>query len=434
VEEVLERAQRVAQQAEVFYLEAQETPVGFENNRLKHLQTSQTEGLALRIIVKDRIGFAATTDLRDPSTLVETALEVAHFGPEARFDLPTSNGLAQVETYDPLVEGVSLEQMIGLGEALIEKVRSFSPHLVCQAGVSKQTFHIRILNSRGGNVSYRKSLFRLGIEGVLVRDTDMLFVGEGETHCRPIEDYATLADRILRQLELARDLASVSTKEMPVLFSPHGVQSALVLPLLTAFNGKTVLQGASPLGNRQGERVFDPQLSLVDDATLPFRPASAPYDDEGTPTRPITLIRDGVVGEFLYDLQTAGLAGTQSTGSARRALESLPSPSASALLFPQGQVPVEEIIADMQEGLVVEYLMGASQGNLLAGEFSGNILLGYKVERGRLVGRVKDAMVSGNVYEALKEGIVLGNDARWVGGSLYTPSIYIPQLSVSARG
>jgi PmbA protein len=46
--------------------------------------------------------------------------------------------------------------------------------------------------------------------------------------------------------------------------------------------------------------------------------------------------------------------------------------------------------------------MGAEQGNILGGDFSGNVLLGYKVENGKIVGRVKDTMVSGNIYQLLK--------------------------------
>jgi len=77
--------------------------------------------------------------------------------------------------------------------------------------------------------------------------------------------------------------------------------------------------------------------------------------------------------------------------------------------------------------------MGATQGNILGGDFSGNVLLGYKVQNGQIVGRVKNTMVSGNVYEILKEGIVVGSDSRWLGGSMKTPSIYCPSVAVAAK-
>ncbi len=433
IEEVLEKASKSVEQAEVFYLEAESTPVGFENNRLKHLQSRQTKGLALRVVKDGRIGFASTTDLRNPESLVDASLETLPFGPESHLELPNRSAYTSVEVYDPAVEAVPLERMIDLGQTMIDRVRASNPDLVCQAGLSKDTMQIRIINSKGVDASFRKSIYSMGLEGLLVRGTDMLFVGDGETSCRPVMDVGFIIERTLWQLEHATETASISTGEYPVIFTPDGVGGALLSPILVALNGKTVLQGASPLGNRLGQQVFDSQISLTDDATRAYRPGSSPCDEEGVPTRPLELVTAGVVRHFLYDLQTAGMAGTETTGSGRRSLETPPSPSTSTLTLAGGKISFQEMIADIREGLVIEYLMGAGQGNVLAGEFSGNVLLGYKVESGKLVGRVKDTMVSGNVYESLKTGIALGNDGRWIGGSLWTPSVYIPKLSVSTK-
>jgi PmbA protein len=77
--------------------------------------------------------------------------------------------------------------------------------------------------------------------------------------------------------------------------------------------------------------------------------------------------------------------------------------------------------------------MGAEQGNILNGDFSGNVLLGYKVEKGEVVGRVKDTMVSGNVFTILKKIGALGREAKWVGGILQTPHLYCHNISVAAK-
>ncbi|MDO8568477.1 MAG: metallopeptidase TldD-related protein, partial [Dehalococcoidales bacterium] len=77
-------------------------------------------------------------------------------------------------------------------------------------------------------------------------------------------------------------------------------------------------------------------------------------------------------------------------------------------------------------------LLGAEQGNILGGDFSGNVLLGYKIEKGRLVGRVKNTMVSGNVYQLLKD-VTLGSEAKWVGGFIQTPHLFFPSISVASK-
>jgi PmbA protein len=195
-----------------------------------------------------------------------------------------------------------------------------------------------------------------------------------------------------------------------------------------------VVEGASPLVGRQGKQLFDHRLSVWDDATIDYRPGSRPCDDEVVPSQRTALIEKGVVANFLYDLQTAALAGARSTGSGNRARGGMPTPSVSALVIEEGDATFEDMVRDMREGLVIEMLIGAEQGNVLGGEFSGNVLLGYKVEKGELVGRVKDTMVSGNVYDALKELAAIGRDAKWVGGSLRTPALYLPRLAVASKG
>jgi PmbA protein len=92
------------------------------------------------------------------------------------------------------------------------------------------------------------------------------------------------------------------------------------------------------------------------------------------------------------------------------------------------------MVQDMREGLIVELLIGAGQTNILGGEFSGNVLLGYKVERGEIVGRVKDAILSGNVYRVLAELIDISSERKWVGGSIYTPALYCSNLAVATKG
>jgi len=217
-----------------------------------------------------------------------------------------------------------------------------------------------------------------------------------------------------------------------VILTPRGVAGAFLTPIALAFNGKTVLEGVSPLQHRLGEQVFDKNLNLWDDATLAYRVGSSPCDDEGMPSQCTPLIERGVVSNFLYDLQTAALANTASTGNCRR-IGGSPKPAISSLVIEEGGISFEAMVEDMTEGLVIEQLIGADQGNLLSGDFSGNVLLGYKVENGKIIGRVKDTMISGNIYQVLKQPLGIGNEARWIDGILRTPALYCPCLSVTAK-
>ncbi|MFO8143548.1 MAG: TldD/PmbA family protein, partial [Dehalococcoidales bacterium] len=358
---ILTRASQIAEEAEVYTATLDETPVQFESNRLRHIQSKQSNYTALRIIKEGKMGYAATTGVADTDYLVNTALETSQFGIKARFEFPSSPGrYPEIKVYDSDVESVPLDEMVKLGEKAINAIRDYNPDVVCQAEVNRGISSVHICNSRGGEISYRQSTFALGLEGQLTRDTDMLFVGENESSCHPINNVSGVTNTVLRQLELARKQARLSSKRMPVIFTPSGVASAILPPLMAAFNGKMIIEGASPLVDKTGQEIFDRKFFLSDDPTLDYRPESRPADDEGTPSRHTVLVEEGKVAGFIYDLQTAGLAGKKSTGNGSRNSAGILTPAPSSFMISPGKAGFQEMVEDIEEGLVIEYLMGAS--------------------------------------------------------------------------
>jgi len=422
-----------AQQAEVFAVQTEETPVRFEANRLKEINSRQSSGVALRVIVDGRIGFASSTRPDDVEDLVAAAVETAPFGPEAKLDFPSNGEMQPVDVFDAAVESLALDAMIEAGQSLIHVVRRTEPELLCDASVRRSASTVTIANSNGGQFSYRGTMYSAWLHGTLIRGTDMLFVGDGDASCRAELDLKAVERSIIRQLEYSRRTAEVKTAAMPVIFTAMGVAEALASSLSIAFSGRMVHQAQSPLVGCLGKEMYDTRFSLWDDATQAYRPASRPFDDEGVASRRVPLIEKGVVRTFLYDLQTAGLAKAESTGSAERSLATQPSISTTCLMIDPGEISFDKMVRGAKEGLVVEELMGAGQGNVMGGDFSGNVLLGYKIENGEIVGRVKDTMVAGNVHEALKRLVAIGSEARWVGGTLYTPPLWFEGLTVSAK-
>ena len=433
-EQVLERARREADEVEVFFVSSESTPVGFEANALKEVDSSESAALAVRIVKDGRVGFSSTSDMSDVDGVVEAALETAPFGAKAAFEFPGAGAYPDVSVYDAAIEGVSLEEMTSLGQRVVEELRAYSNEVQVEGGVSRSSSTIGLINSRGGRFSYRRSGFQVGFQGTVIHGDDMLFTSESLSSVSPIGDPSEIVASIIRQLGWAKDIAAVETKTMPVVLMATAVSSVLLGPLLAGLNGKTVQQGTSPLGERLGERIVDRRFSLIDDATLSDIPGSRMSDDEGIPSRRLPLIDAGVASSFFYDLQTAGLAGTRSTGSGERSIGSLPGPGPGVLLVGEGDTTLEAMIEGMGDGLVVERLLGAGQSNVLGGDFNANVLLGYRVEGGRITGRVKNAMISGNAYTALNDLASIGSEGRWVRGGLYVPPIALAAVSVSAKG
>ena len=136
---------------------------------------------------------------------------------------------------------------------------------------------------------------------------------------------------------------------------------------------------------------------------------------------------------FYWDRRWAARAGVESTGNGFRGGLSRPGPDLVNLCIAPGSTPTSDLIASIEEGLIVDQVLGAGQSNQLAGEFSVNLDLGYKVEKGEIVGRVKNTMVAGSIFETFKHLVDLGSQPQWVGGGAYLPSMLFQELGVAAR-
>jgi PmbA protein len=224
---------------------------------------------------------------------------------------------------------------------------------------------------------------------------------------------------------------------MPVVFAKLGAMT-LFLPLFNGFNGRQVFLGTSPLKGRLGERAFDRRFNLVDDGRLPYGTRSGAFDDEGSPAAERTLVEDGVVRSFLYDLKTARQAGTAPTGNGFRSNPSgrgyhlRPDVAPSTFRVRPGDTPLATILAGLDEALLVEQVMGlGTAGNPLTGDFSNTVATGFLVRRGEIVGRVKNTMVAGNVYELLAHALVaVGDQTEVVDDVAMSPPLVLDGVTV----
>ena len=252
-------------------------------------------------------------------------------------------------------------------------------------------------------------------------------VADGETKRGKLNPEA-VAQQILQRLNWAQSNVEAPSSRIPVLFTSKAADM-LWGTIQAALNGKQVLEGASPWVEHMGQLVVSPTLTIYQDPEA--GPYSCPFDDEGTPTRNLIFIQDGILENFYCDRATGNRLGIKTTGNGfRPSLSSYPTPGLFNFLVKPGTESLSDLISEMDNGLIVDQMLGGGGG--ISGDFSINIDLGYRVENGQVTGRIKDTMVSGNIYTALKQLIKLGGDADW-NGSCYTPSLIVDGLSSTGK-
>lgn len=413
-----------AEAAEVLQSRSVSRPVFFEANRLKQLETTQAEGTALRLWCDGRPGLVVAYGPTNPQILVERAIALSQLNEPEAIEL---NDAAFNQPYPDLGEAVSVEQLIDWGKQAITQVRDAYPESLCTGEWECEAETTRLINSRGLDCGYTDTTLSGHLTAEWIRGDDFLSVSDGQT-LRDRLDPEPLAQQILQRLDWARENVSSPIGRIPVLFTSKAADM-IWGTVQAALNGKQVIEQASPWSDRLGDIVISEALTLSQEPGA--GPFSCPFDDEGTPTRSVVFIQNGMLQLFYTDRTVGRQLSSGTTGNGfRPGLGSYPVPGLFNLLVQPGGRSLPELIHYLDDGLIVDQMLGGGAG--ISGDFSINIDLGYRVKGGEVIGRVKDTMVFGNVYTALKELVALGSDGDW-NEACYTPSLIVQGPSTTGR-
>jgi PmbA protein len=439
LDRLLDAARRRVDGADAMWRREERTSVAFQSGRLKTAGVAEEAGVNLRVLAGGRMGVAGSTAAQpELDALIARARASAELGDALDLAFPATSPVADVPTFFDQVANASLDQLIGMGRTLVERLTREG----CQVNVAleREVSETAVGNTAGARGGYRGTALAVTAEVIRIAADDVLMVYDqflGAELPGSVELEALIRS-IETRLEPALTIVAPPDGALTVVFTPAGL-AAVLLPLEQALSGKSVLQGTSPLADRVGALVFDPRFSVTDDPLTPGRPASRPVDDECVPSRATALVERGVVRGFAYDLETAARAGTTSTGHGRRGIFGKPRIAYTNLIVGSGEQGARSgselgggLLTDMVDGLLVDDLIGVGQGNVIGGAFSHPVALAYRVRRGEIAGRVKDAAVAGNAYELLKRIGGFGADGRWL-GSRRSPSLLLEGVSVARR-
>lgn len=434
-EQVIKICQRKrADLAEVYLASGRELSLEVRNGQIESIQEASSYGLGLRVIIGNKLGFAYVNDFRKQSLeeTVDRALEFARIlTPDENNVLPDDPGVTEVKgLYDPGLSQVPLGRKISLArevESLALKVQGITKSAGARYGESEG--QIVLVNSLGLVKSYKTSGCGFGL-GVIAEKGDQKSSGYESCQRRffsdlkPAAEVAVLAaDKALRML----DPRPVKTQRAAIVLDPD-VAYAILNGIIQAINGERVLQGASFLGKRLGQKIASELITIIDDGTLEKGLASAPFDGEGVPTQRRLVMENGILKGFLYNTYAARRAGVKSTGNASRGrFDSLPGIGPHNFYIAAGKMTPEEIIAATDRGVLVKEVTGYGI-NPVNGNFSGGAA-GLWIENGKIAFPVKGITIAGTAEEMLNGIDMLGNDLD-LNRSRTAPTLRIKSMQI----
>lgn len=400
-------------------MQTDRTVVNFEKDHLKEITSNQNSAYRLEVIKGNRLGYASINQL-DQDRLISDALSGAQYGEKVAYHYPKKAEFTKVKIYSPKLAKLTALDLTKLGQELIQGVKNNNPEALINCSLVKSEGFGRLLHSGNFNETTRGTSLSIYLEGEKVKKGDILLADNYFFWLDLDFDKKAFVDRVNQKFEYAKRKVQVKSAPRTVVFTPESLASVLEF-IETALSAQSVVKGVSLWSDQLGQSVVDQRLSLVDDPTIDYAAGSTAFDDEGFAARKLILIDKGVLKNFYADLKNASKLKNSQGG---RGFGVPSQPSLTNVLVLGGKISSEKMMKNIKRGVLIEQIVGSGQDNPYTGDFSFSINLGFLINQGEVVGRIKNTLVSGNIFDMLKNRVdQISQDTHWVGGGMRLPFI-----------
>lgn len=404
MERVLRLAGEKGFSAELFRRDWRETRVIFENSTLSSISSSLQCGYALRIRMGEWLGFSYCKAPGDPAELLARA--EASMIVKSGISFPQGHGPEDLGSWDSSAKDIDAGEVAGeLERACCVASRETGCKGQCNASAAFGHGLVAVANTNGLDVFQRVSSYSVTLQILFPHSTESLKICQSSTAFLPIEDE--------KLIQLSADFLDAlpqiekTTTGMDLVISPHTTH-VLLWRLSEAASAASLYQGSSRLKGKEGSQVFSKLLTVADNPRIKGRSHSRWFDDEGVPTGRTAIIDRGVLRSFYCDLEHAWRLGVNPTGNGYRSamwggepVSLKPVPDVRHLTIEPGDQSLRAMLCSRPEAVLIEGMMGGHSGNIPNGDFSVGLHPGLYIRDGKIRGRLKGAMFSGNIYDIL---------------------------------
>ncbi len=425
IEELIREAVKTIDEVEVYYVEGKSVSVDLRQKTVNFATSSVECGLGIRTIHKGRIGSSSTNDPSGWKACLQAAIASGKLATPQPWDgLPDPQTLPQ----EPLSYDPTLTADPGTaGDFLQTMLDGASQHKADVTGgsASLSTATVTLANSHGVRYSDKHSGVSLSLEAIHGQSTGYEFDHSpflGKVDATRVGEQAAF---FAHESDGGKD---IETGDYDIILSPLAYGELLGNVFIPALNGRSVHAGRSRLADSIGKEIADPRITMYDDPLRPGAGGSTRWDAEGTPTRRIDFVRDGILKNFACDLKTAYRYGKETTGSAvRGGFAGLPAIGHHNFVV-DGK---RDDIAD-ERAVYVHNVVGAHTANPMSGEFSVELSNAFWMAGGAYDGPIRSAMLSGNVFDLHKQVAGMSRETREL-GSVILPSIRINRQRIIGK-
>ncbi len=404
--DIVARATRLgADAADSVVVSSGSTEVSVRLGKVEDIQRSESGDLGLRVFVGSCSASASTSDLSGAAldALVERTVAMARLAPEDPFAALAPAERLATGPFDDFDgdDGLEIEPEALKLRALEaeDAARAIEGVTNSEGGGASHGFGVTAIatstgfgGARGGS-SHGVSASVLAGEGArMQRD----YYSHSTRHLGDLDAASAIGAEAGRRAVARLDPIRLKSGAMTVVYAPR-VASSLLGHLAGAITGGAVARKTSFLIDSLGQSVFASGISIVDDPWRARGMRSRAFDGEGLATKPVSLIDDGVLTQWIADVAAARQLGIEPTGHAWRGVSGAPGAGTSNLHMAAGRVSPAALMTDIAGGFYITELIGMGV-NGLTGDYSRGAS-GFRIVNGEIAGPVAEVTIAGNLKD-----------------------------------
>ncbi|MCB0403473.1 MAG: TldD/PmbA family protein [Bdellovibrionales bacterium] len=422
------------------------TKITLEKQDFHLASTDDNYVFGIRTLVEGKQGFSScnTVDPKELKEIAARSVQIAAVSPQNPFISieagPNLSSDTKLNLFDKELFQVSLQTQKEWARLLKDAATRDKRFRLNEGSIDIVAGATLVSNSKGTlmrateNAAYW-SLMGMGVDGNQITSFD--YFQEMARNPIQVQEKLLLSTRDFCS-QLLEGLKTGPTKSYKglVAFSPRAVAQILLSGLAYHFNGRNVVEGSTRWSAGDlGQCVLHPAISVQDLPWLSDRTGAALFDREGIPTRNTTLLNKGVLSEFLLDsYATKALGQAHSNGHAAGGPSSLPGVGAFCLCMEGGIEPRSALMvraaAQQKEYLLIHRFSG--NVDPVTGDFSGVAKAADWCIDGKPAYVGKETLISGNIFEALKDGLFgLSKERVVINASEECPTLIADGISVT---
>ena len=425
---------------EVYVEKVKTIEIAVFNGEIDKYNISDTEGLSLRGINENKMGYSYTEKVDESSIdmLIEEAYENGkHIDAlEKEIIFSGSDRYEEVDNFNKELQETPLENKIEFTKALEKEALSLDSRIVAvnYCMYNEVEYSKYLINTKGLNLEDNGNLAYAFVV-VVAKEGEDTKTGISYVISKDFKDfdYKKLAKEAVNEALSLLGAKPVKSKEYPVVFR-NDVFANILGAFQSVFYAERVQKGLSLLKDKIDEPIATKKFTLVDDPFVEGGFNTSPFDGEGTATYCKKIIDEGVLKTYLYNWKTALKDGVESTGNGHRnSYKSSISTSTTNLYVEKGDKSLEEILKTIDQGVMIIDVQGLHSGlNPVSGDYSLPVH-GYEIENGEIKRPINQITIAGNFFETLMDIEEVGNDFKFGMNGVGSPSIKIKKLAVSGE-